>query len=79
MLIRKIICSNSGIIKATSNDVATKYGELNATINQICKLVHVGINLNTSALMFSALVMTAINYFVYDRGDDSYYLPIAVM
>lgn len=68
------------ILISNSDAVGHKYRKLNEKIEQISELTHFGmIKLGAPLAMFPALPITVLNYFVYDLGDDSYFLPAPVV
>lgn len=72
MNILKII----GSLNTESNTVP-KYIEL---IERMSELVHFAlVKLSAPGCSLPALLTTAINYSIYDLGDESYYLAIPVM
>ena len=64
-------------ICATSTSI---YIELNEKIEFICKLLHVvSVHLTVNGVMVPQLLITVINYFIYDLKDESYFLSFPVM
>lgn len=56
------------------------YIALNERIEQFSQLFYTGsIKLTIPGLMVPAIFITLINFFVYDFGDDSFFLPFPVM
>lgn len=53
---------------------------LNEQIEWISKLVHfVQVKLTMAAVVFPAMSITLVNYFVFNKNDQSYFLPIPIM
>lgn len=55
------------------------YSELNEKIEQISKLLPYFVKLSVAGIALLSSFLTAFNYFVYDLGNDSYYLPCQIM
>lgn len=56
------------------------YIEVNKQIEYMSNVVYLFVaKLTVPGLIIPALLLTLANYFIYDLGDDSYYLPILVM
>lgn len=56
------------------------YIELNEKIEYTCKLVHfVIVKLTFIGIMLPQVLITTINYFLYDLKDQSYFLSVPVM
>lgn len=56
------------------------YIALIAKIERFSQLIYIGtIKLTIPGLMIPAICITLINFFVYDFGDDSFFLPFPVM
>lgn len=54
--------------------------EIDENIELISNVIHfVTTKLTIAGLLLPPLVLTAINYFIYDFGDESYVLPYPVM
>lgn len=52
------------------------YNELNEKIERICRLIYITLTECTiPGLMVPCFLITAVNYFVYDLGDESFYVP----
>lgn len=65
---------------AEYSDTSTNYNELNENFEKISNVYHFLVAKCTFIAIFSAtLSVTAINYFVHDLHDESYYLPFPVM
>lgn len=56
-----------------------KYRELIEKIDGMSKMVYILLIISMIVGIGIALPVTAVNYFVYDMGDDSYFLPVPVM
>lgn len=53
---------------------------LNEQIEWISKLVYfVQVKLTVGAVVFPAMLITLVNYFVFNKNDQSYFLPIPIM
>lgn len=56
------------------------YSKLNEKIERMSNLVYLLIiKLTVPGVIIPGLLITIVNYFVYDLGDDSYFLPILVV
>lgn len=56
------------------------YGELNGKIEKISRILHFCcVFLTEIATIVPFLIVTIINYMIYDRGDESFYLPFPVV
>lgn len=67
---------------AESNDpiANAKYCDMNEKIERVSKLYYIEITkFNVPMLFLPVLFATAINYFVYDLGNDSYRLPFSIL
>lgn len=63
-----------------NSGTSTKYDELAENIETVLKLFHVVlVKLSFIGISSSNLIVTTVNYFIFDLGDESYYLPTAVM
>lgn len=63
---------------STSN--ATMYAELSEKIELITKFMYFAVvKLTPIGVMVPALIITIVNYSVYDLGNESFFLPILVM
>lgn len=64
----------------TESDAVRKYSELNEKIEQMTYLLYILVVKASLIMTFpSALLVTAINYFIYDLGAESYFLPVPLM
>lgn len=64
------------------NDTASKtmYIELNVKMERMTKLTYfLFVQLSVPGVMFPALFITSINYFVLDLGNESLFLPFFMM
>lgn len=56
------------------------YIELIEKIERLTQLIYIGVvKLTIPGVIIPALSLTLINLFVYDLGDDSFFLPFPVM
>lgn len=56
------------------------YAKLIKIIEYSCELFFLALmKISISTIMGCALVVTLVNYFVFDLGDDAYYLPFPTM
>lgn len=56
------------------------YIEMNENIEKLSRLMHIALVMGTIiGLCAATLIMTAINYFVNDLEEESYYLPFPVL
>lgn len=56
------------------------YDKALVKIEKIAGLIYVAIaKLTIPGIVVPALLITTINYFVYDLGDESFFLPFRVM
>lgn len=55
------------------------YTELNEQIEFVSKILPYLVKSVVAALALFPLILTIVNYFVYDLGEDSYYLPCPIM
>ena len=89
-LLKKVSCEfkklvdidwNSCVFILTGSLKASiSYDELSEKIEQISKLVDLIIlKLTFLGTILSAVLLTIINYFVYNLGDESFILPILAM
>lgn len=63
-----------------SNGVAHKYRALNEKIEQLSELAYIGmVKVCCPCLIFPALLITAVNYFIKNMGKQSYNLPVSVV
>lgn len=67
-------------IESADAMLKAKYSKLNANIEHMCTLIHVVFN-KFAATMLSApaLLISLANYYVFDMGDDSFYLQNPMM
>lgn len=73
----KWIHLNVGSKDATSRAM---YIELIEKIERLTQLIYIGVvKLTIPGIIIPALSLTLINLFVYDLGDDSFFLPFPVM
>lgn len=57
-----------------------KDNDLNEQIERISKLIYfVQVKLTVAAVIFPAMLITLVNYFVFNKNDQSYSLPIPIM
>lgn len=69
---------NIGIQHSTSKQ--TKYKRLIEIIEYICELFFLALmKISIPTIMGCALIVTMVNYLVFDLGDDAYYLPFPTM
>lgn len=62
------------------SNVIQKYSGLIGVIERVSELVHFAAHKLTLLEVFLfALILSAINYFIYDKGDQSYFLPVPLM
>lgn len=67
-----------GSLDSTSN--ATMYAELNGKIEQMTELMYFAVvKLTPVGVMMPALIITIVNYYLYDLDDESFFLPLLVM
>lgn len=67
-------------IEIRNPDTSTKYSELIENIEKMSELLHFALTRVTFiGLYTSALAITAINYFIFDLEEESYYLPFPLM
>lgn len=58
----------------------TTFDELNKKIEYTSELIHFALlKFTIAGIEMPTLLVTIINYFVYDLKDDSYLLPFAIM
>lgn len=58
----------------------TKYSKMNDKIDQVSKRIYSFVlKLQMTSMILFCLVQTAINYFFYDLGDESFYLKFLAM
>lgn len=56
------------------------YKKLNGKIEFAHKIMHFGlVGLTVPGVVAPAVMVTMVNYFYYDLGTDSFYLPFPVM
>lgn len=56
------------------------YIKLNGNIEWTCQLLEITIvKLTSAGVLIPPLLITAVNYFIYDLKDESYYLVCPVM
>lgn len=56
------------------------YAENIAEIDKIAKLIYFAlVYLTTPGICIPSLLISTINYFIYDLGDESFFLPFRVM
>ena len=59
---------------------ANNYIEIDKKIERMSELIYfVLIKICLLGAMLPALLMTTVNYFVYNLGEESFYLPAPVM
>lgn len=62
------------------NTQDTMYKELSEKIEYVNKVVHFCLTrLTVVGVVQPALFVTMVNFFIYDLGRDSFYLPFPVM
>lgn len=64
-----------------SHNAAAKshYDELNGKIEQLSNLIHVVLmEFILPATVVPALLLTIVNFFIYDLKDESYFMPIPI-
>lgn len=67
-------------MKSESNAVPNKYIEITKNIEKLSQVMHFIMYKTTiTVICLAAAMVTAINYFIYDYGNDSYYLPLDMM
>lgn len=67
-------------IVETSPERRTYYLKLNATIEKISQILHFGFVFITDiAVVAPFLIITIVNYTIYDQGDESFFLPFPTM
>lgn len=60
--------------------VQSKYKEINVKIERISKFFHFLLTKFTVAvIIFPCAIITIVNYFYFDLGNDSFYLPYSLM
>lgn len=69
------------IFAGSQNPIAeAEYIKINLNIEQISKIFNLLLTkLTTTGIILPCVIITAINYFIFDLGEDSFYLPIPVM
>lgn len=56
------------------------YNEMNEKIERISKLVYsIFVEASIAGLVVPPLLITLVNYFIYDLKEDSYFLPTPVL
>lgn len=61
-------------------NLSVRYTELNRSLEQICEWSYFYIkNATIYGIAMLTLMVTAVNYFVYDLKDDSYFLPFLIV
>lgn len=61
-------------------NVRKKYIKLNAKIEFTNRIIHFGlVRITVLGVVLPAFFVTIVNYFYYDLGSDSFYLPFPVM
>lgn len=74
----KIVLLFTGVQNSTTR--RTEYKKLIKTIEYICELFFLALmKISIPAIMTSALIVTLINFIIFDLGDDAYYLPFPTM
>lgn len=69
---------NLGQLDSTSQNV--DYNELNATIETVCRVIYITLTqLTIPGIFLPFFLITVVNYFVYDLGDKSYYVPCSML
>lgn len=59
---------------------ATLYTQTNQDIEKVCEIIYlIMTKLSVAGTILPPLLLTAVNYFVYDLHDESYFLPFPVM
>lgn len=56
------------------------YNDLNEKIERVSKIIHfLTAKLSWAGVVLPSLPITAVNYFIYDLEEESYYLPFPVV
>lgn len=65
----------------SNNPMASfKYCNLNNKIERFSEVFHfVLVKCTTAGIVLPAILVTMINYFIYDLGDDAYFLPFPIV
>lgn len=59
---------------------AVNYNELNGKIERICRLIYITTaQCSTPGIIAPSFLITAVNYFVYDLSDESFYISCQMM
>lgn len=67
-----------GVRRSTSRQAG--YTQLIKIIEYICELFYLALlKISIPTIMLCALIVTLINFFILDLGDDAYYLPFPTM
>lgn len=77
----KLIEGHGNCFAGSQNPIAKiKYTKISLKIEQISKLFNLLlIKLNTVGTILPCLIITAVKYFVFDSGKDSFYSPVPVI
>lgn len=67
---------NNSILTVESGDLLLmlKYDNLNVKVESVSKILHVLFTLSAFGVILSSLLTTFVNYFIFNLGDESYYL-----
>lgn len=74
----RICFCGTGVQNSTSKQ--NEYAKLIKIIEYICELFFLALlKISIPSIMGCALAVTLVNYYVFDLGEDAYYLPFPTM
>lgn len=66
-------------LMTNSVSISTDYNRLSVKIEQMSKFIrYTLVDLTFTAMVLPPIILTSINYFIYDLNDESYFLPFPV-